>query len=231
VSDAGLVWREVPPGPFWMGSDPAAAYPPEPDEGPRHGVRLRPFRLARTAVTRGQYRIFAGANGRSLPGGGPADDDELPVTYVSHQDALAFCAWTGVRLPSEAEWERAARGGEERLWPWGDQLPTPARACFGRGIGNPSAVGWLPRGASAEGVLDLAGNVWEWCEDYDDPSFYADGPTYNPKNTRRPEKKPLLVMRGGSWMYGPRSLRTFSRTSFEAHYRFASGGFRCARSA
>jgi formylglycine-generating enzyme required for sulfatase activity len=72
--------------------------------------------------------------------------------------------------------------------------------------------------------------VWEWCEDYDVPSFYENGPSHNPCNSQRGERA-LLVMRGGSYMYGARSLRTYSRTSFEAHYRFAGGGFRCAKSA
>jgi serine/threonine-protein kinase len=105
------------------------------------------------------------------------------------------------------------------------------RANYGKNHGGTTPVGAFPEGASPYGALDMAGNVWEWCEDYDDPAFYADGPTYNPRNTRRPERKPLLVMRGGSWMYGPRSLVSFCRTGFEAHYRFAGGGFRCARSA
>ena len=90
-------------------------------------------------------------------------------------------------------------------------------------------MGSYPEGASPYGILDLAGNVWEWCEDHDAPSFYEDGPSHNPRN-ERPGEKPLLVMRGGSYMYGPRSLRTYARTSFEAEVRFAGGGFRCVRS-
>ena len=103
-------------------------------------------------------------------------------------------------------------------------------AHFGGGVRGTVAVGSLPAGASPYGVQDLAGNVWEWCEDYDDERFYREGPTRNPRN-QSPGERPQLVMRGGSWMYGPRSLRTYSRTSFEAHYRFAGGGFRCALSA
>jgi serine/threonine-protein kinase len=89
-------------------------------------------------------------------------------------------------------------------------------------------VGSFPEGVSPYGVLDLAGNVWEWCEDVDDPAFYTDGPSHNPKSTRKPERS-FYVMRGGSWMYGAQALRTTSRTSFEPHYRFAAGGFRCVR--
>ena len=141
-----------------MGSDPAAAYPPDADETPRRVVRLEPFRLARTPVTVEQYASFAAATGRAAPGGEPRQ----PVTYVSHADALAFCAWAGARLPSEDEWEAAARGGDERLWPWGDSPPDATRALFDAGIGDPEPVGSRPRGASAHGVLDLAGNVCEW---------------------------------------------------------------------
>jgi formylglycine-generating enzyme required for sulfatase activity len=222
VSDAGLAWRTVAAGPFSMGSDPAAAYPPEPDEGPRHRVQLEPFRLARTAVTRAQYRIFAAANGRSLPVGGRGDD-ELPATYVSHADALAFCAWAGVRLPSEAEWERAARGGDERLWPWGDELPTPARACFGQEIGNPCAAGSLPGGASAEGVLDLAGNAWEWVSSSYRPYPYDAG-----DGRERREGGELRVVRGGSFLSGPGELRCSFRQPLQPGARDHYVGFRVA---
>jgi serine/threonine-protein kinase len=87
-------------------------------------------------------------------------------------------------------------------------------------------TGSHPEGASPYGVLDLAGNVWEWCDDFDDPAFYEDGPPNNPRN-EQPSGR--LVMRGGSYMFGPRALRTYARTSFEPHYRFAGGGFRCAQ--
>ena len=87
---------------------------------------------------------------------------------------------------------------------------------------------YLGRAPVTNGILDLAGNVWEWCEDFDEPAFYEDGPTNNPRNERTGQR---LVMRGGSYLFGPHALRTYARTSFEPHYRFAGGGFRCARSA
>ncbi len=93
------------------------------------------------------------------------DDDGMPLTYVSRADAEEFCAANGVRLPTELEWEAAARGGDDRLWPWGDELPDATRATFARGIGGPSRPGLHPAGAAPCGALDLAGNVWEWTAD------------------------------------------------------------------
>jgi serine/threonine-protein kinase len=219
---------------------PAGAFPMGPD---RREVRLDAFYVDRLPVDNLQFWTFVTITGyrpedhdaarflHHVRGKVPPALEHHPVTYVSWDDARAYASWAGKRLPTEAEWEKAARGTDGRKYPWGRAEPSPVRANYGQHHGGTTPVGAFPDGASPYGVLDLAGNVWEWCEDYDDPSFYADGPTYNPKNTRRPEQKPLLVMRGGSWLYGPRSLRTFSRTGFEAHYRFASGGFRCARSA
>ncbi len=184
-----------------MGSDPAAAYPPDVDETPRQVVRLDPFRLARTPVTVAQYRRFAPAEG----------DDDAPVTYVSLDDALAFSAWVAARLPTEAEWEAAARGGDDRLWPWGDELPDPSRAFFAAGIGRPEPVGQRPAGASADGVLDLAGNVMEW--------------------TSRAYAPYACVVRGGSYLHGPNELRCSYRQPMHPGARDHYVGFRVAAGA
>src|SRR6185437_7051616 len=234
TKDAGDMML-VPGGAFAMGPD-------------RREVRVDAFYIDKNPVTNHEFATFVSVTGYrpandpaarflahlrgvgSRVGAVPPALERHPVVYVSWDDARAYAAWAGKRLPTEAEWEKAARGTDGRKYPWGRAEPGPTRANYGRSCGGTTPVGAFPEGASPFGILDMAGNVWEWCEDYDDPAFYADGPAYNPKNTRRPAK-PLLVMRGGSWMYGPRSLRTFSRTGFEAHYRFASGGFRCARSA
>ena len=127
-------------------------------------------------------------------------DDGVPLTYVSRADAEAFCAENGVRLPTEIEWEAAARGGDDRLWPWGDELPDTTRATFGQGIGGPSPVGLHPAGAAPCGALDLAGNVFEWT---------ADG-----------------AARGGSYLSGPDELRCSARYPVHPAARDPYIGFR-----
>jgi formylglycine-generating enzyme required for sulfatase activity len=172
-------WVSVPAGSFPMGIDPAAAYPPDEDETPRRVLRVEGFRIARTPVT---------------------GDDGVPLTYVSRADAEAFCAEHAVRLPTEIEWEAAARGGDDRLWPWGDELPDTTRATFGQGIGGPSPVGLHPAGAAPCGALDLAGNVFEWT---------ADG-----------------AARGGSYLSGPDELRCSARYPVHPAARDPYVGFR-----
>jgi len=218
----------VPAGPFQMG--PA-----------RRAVSLDAFYIDRTPVTNAQFKSFldvthyAPTEGKQRflahfhKGQIPRGQSDHPVVNVSWLDAQAYASWAGKRLPSEAEWEKAARGTDGRNYPWGRAAPTPKHANFGKARGGTMPVGTYPDGASPYGLLDAAGNVWEWCDDADDPAFYEDGPPNNPRNIAQ-SGSALRVMRGGSWMYGPRSLRTFARTSFEPHYRFAGGGFRCARS-
>jgi formylglycine-generating enzyme required for sulfatase activity len=211
-----------------MGSDPAASYPPDDDEAPRHAVRLLPFRLARTPVTNAQYGAFVGSTGYPAPAGWPdgtvpAGEEDVPVTYATWDDARAFCAWAGVRLPTEAEWEAAARGGGDRLWPWGDEPPSPDRALFSAGIGRPGPAGRHPHGASADGLLDLAGNVWEWVS-----SVYRPYP-YDPADGREsPETREPRVVRGGSFLHEANDLRCSCRHPMHRGARDHYVGFRVA---
>ena len=178
-------WQRIPAGPFPMATHPAADFPPDADELPERIVSVDAFRIGRVPVTNTQYG---------------AGDDDCPVTYVSRADAEAFCDRIGVRLPTEVEWEAAARGGDNRLWPWGDELPNSTRATFAAGIGGPSPVGLHPAGAAPCGALDLAGNVCEWT---------SDG-----------------AVRGGSYLSGPDELRCSARRPMHPAARDTYVGFR-----
>ena len=208
----------VPAGPSKQGSTKG-----DEDERPERTVVVKAFAIDRTEVTRARYGACVAAR-RCKPvppaAAGAADDDpELPVTGVSWADAQAYCRFAGGRLPTEIEWEKAARGADGREYPWGDDLDC-ARAnwgnfdgegpCAGKNPGHPVRVGSYPTGASAYGVLDLGGNVWEWVADkYDDD----------------PDRR---VVRGGSccsYFVGPRAG---NRNAWAPEHRDADLGFRCA---
>ena len=214
--------------------------------GNRREVHVDAFYVDRTPVTNSQFAVFletthykptdAGAK-RFLAhwrnGKPPRGEERHPVVYVSWFDARAYALWSGQRLPTEAEWEKAARGADGRRYPWGRAEPKAVHANFGRGRDGTTPVGAYPEGASPYGILDLAGNVWEWCEDVYDEDFYENGPGMNPKlaaSAHPARPKGGHVMRGGSFMYDARALRTYARIAFDPHYRFAEGGFRCAKS-
>ena len=188
-----------------MGSDPAAEHAPDPDEAPRHILSCPAFMIGRAPVTNAEYREFVAATGHPAPSHWPGEvvprGRELhPVTYVSWGDARAFCRWAGGRLPSEAEWERAARGDDDRTWPWGEEAPTPERATFGTTDTTPIAL--HPRGASPFGVLDLAGNAWEWTASALRPY------PYDAQDGREDESSPEpRVVRGGAYSHGPGEVR------------------------
>ncbi len=220
----------VPAGTFQMGPN-------------RREIYLDPFYVARHPVTNAQFETFLNVTGYR-----PTDEESKrflvhwrgttcprrlanhPVVYVSWLDAQAYCNWAGKRLPTEAEWEKAARGVDGRKFPWGRTEPTAEHANFGHPkMGGTVPIDAFPAGASPYGVLGMSGNVQEWCEDVDDPEFFLRGPERNPRNTLRPSERPHVV-RGGSFMYDARSLRTFARASFAPNYRLDGVGFRYAMS-
>ncbi|MCB1327924.1 MAG: SUMF1/EgtB/PvdO family nonheme iron enzyme, partial [Leptospiraceae bacterium] len=149
-------WVQIPAGKFVMGEGKE-----------QHSVDLSAYLIARTPITNAQYKRFVDETGYDPPrhwdsGEIPKDKDAHPVVYVSWDDVMAFCKWAGVRLPTEAEWEKAARGAEGRTYPWGEEPPSNTRCNFGRNMGDTTAVGRYPAGNSPNGLQDMAGNVWEW---------------------------------------------------------------------
>ena len=143
------------------------------------------------------------------------------MVNVSWQDAMVFCEWAGVRLPSEAEWEKAARGTDGRLWPWGNEVPDKERCNFGMNVGDTTPVGNYPKGASPYGVLDMAGNVWEWTG-----SLFKGYP-YKPDDGREDSADAgTCVVRGGSFGYGDYDVRCAVRVHPDPGSRGDLIGFR-----
>lgn len=228
-------WITIPAGTFLMGSNPRAAAPPFANEQPQQRVTLPAFCMSRVPITNAQYQHFVTAcqypaPGHWLAGKPPAGSENFPVTYVSWHDAQAFCTWAGVRLPTEAEWEKAARGDDGRWWPWGDALPDATRCHFnGQAQGvAPAAqsvlpVEQFPQGASPYGVLDMAGNVWEWTN-----SCYRSYPYRldDGRETLTPGR--VRVVRGGSYNHDLRQIRCAARDGMAAGVRDVYIGFRVA---
>ena len=150
-----------------------------------------------------------------------------PVVNVSWHEAAACCAWMKGRLPREAEWERAARGTEGRKYPWGNEEPDSERANYRETkIGHATPVGLFPRGMTPEGIQDLAGNVYEWVGDWHGEAYYKQSAVKNPGG---PTSGDYRVVRGGSWDYGSRNLRSSSRSGVQPGDRHDVLGFRCVR--
>jgi formylglycine-generating enzyme required for sulfatase activity len=239
----------VSAGEFFMGStgaDPKAG----DDEKPQHPVYLDAFWIDRTEVTNARYVWFLNGLGGHTDACGEHDCvetqvedkyshilqqdgrysveggfEEHPATQVSWYGAQAYCAWAGARLPTEAEWEKAARGADVRIYPWGNEAPNCEKAQYGDCGGTTVPVGDKLAGASPYGVLNMAGNVWEWVSDYYDPAYYAVSPKRNPQG---PDSGIRRVFRGGSWGYLPAFLRATDRARNRPTYAGFNVGFRCA---
>jgi formylglycine-generating enzyme required for sulfatase activity len=219
----------VPAGSFLMGSERGAA-----DERPVHRVNGSGFVMDRYEVTNGRYQacVRAGAcSAPSLKGSSMRaryfDDPgfaDYPVIFVSWAQAQAFCAFAGGRLPTEAEWERAATGGEPRTYPWGESAPDCSKANFAGCAGDTDRVGRRVAGQSPYGLFDMAGNVWEWTADWYDADYYVKSPTDDPTG---PAAGTLKVMRGGCWLSGASSLRTTCRKPELPNAWAPNVGFRC----
>jgi formylglycine-generating enzyme required for sulfatase activity len=195
----------IPAGDFLMGSDPTKDKDAEEIEQPQHTLYLPDYHLAKTPLTNAQYAAFVQATGHEQPehwkgGKPPSGKEDHPVVWVSWHDAVAYYRWlsevTGrpYRLPSEAEWEKGARGTDGRLWPWGNEWDAKRCNTIESGKGDTTPVGAYPQGASPYGLLDMAGNVWEWMR-----SVVKSYP-YDPDDGREDlEAEGARVLRGGSW--------------------------------
>jgi formylglycine-generating enzyme required for sulfatase activity len=220
----GMVY--VPAGEFIMGSDEG-----DSDERPVHTVYLDAFHIDRTEVANAQYQACVEAGACDAPSNTTYYDNsnyaQHPVVHVSWNDADAYCRWAGKRLPTEAEWEKAARGTDGRRYPWGNSEPDCNKANYNDCVGLTTEVGSYPAGASLYGVLDMAGNVWEWVADWYDPGYYSQSPTRNPPG---PDSGELRVLRGGSWYRStPSGIRCALRYGADLVGWSSVIGFRCAR--
>ncbi|MBI5350439.1 MAG: SUMF1/EgtB/PvdO family nonheme iron enzyme [Chloroflexi bacterium] len=227
----GMTMMYVPAGSFTMGSD---AY--EDDEKPTHTIRLDAFWIDKFEVTNAMYILCVKAGRCSAPSQkssathssyyGNSQFDDYPVIYVPWDEASVYCKWAGRQLPTEAQWEKAARGGDGRNYPWGKDLPDKSKLNFNDNVGDTIEVGKYPSGVSVYGAMDMAGNVMEWVSDWFDIKYYSNSPSQNPTG---PTSGKYHIARGGAW----NDTEFFVRTSYRHVWDIPelsnnSIGFRCA---
>lgn len=198
------------------------------DEQPRRAIVLSPFWIGKTEVTVAQFRAFVAATGGAMPEQPTWSKDDLPVVNVTWEEAQAFCQWVGGRLPTEAEWEYAARGGGAgRRYTGGDGITHDEANFDGTGgrdqFEKAAPVGSFP--ANGFGLFDMLGNVWEWCLDWYDEGYYAVSPDRDPQG---PETGREKVVRGGSFTSDPGRVRLSYRSKLKPEDRWLFTGFRCA---
>lgn len=219
----GMMQIYIPAGEFVMGGLDVYR---ESDELPAHTVKLNAYWMDEVEVTNGMYNLCVQASVCRPPAEIRSDNREFyfgnvefqdyPVINVTWFDANAYCAWAERRLPTEAEWERAARGDDKRNFPWGDEPPNALNSNSQNFVGDTSRVGSYAEGASPFGVLDLAGNVWEWVADRYRPDYYAKSPVENPLGPTLDEVyNNMFVIRGGSFQDDGLDLRLANRNFIE----------------
>jgi formylglycine-generating enzyme required for sulfatase activity len=233
---------EIPAGKVWIGCDETnnAGFSCLADELPLHQVFLDAFFIDKFEVTNAQFALCVKDEACTQPYYqhsatrqdyySDPDYADFPKVAVSWFEARDYCGWVGGRLPTEAEWVRAARGDDKRVYPWGDEVPDCDKAntldektgklCFG----DTTPVGSFPEGASPLGVMDLAGNVWEWTADWYHQNYYSISPEVNPQG---PEQGGTKVVHGGGFDYGWKVTRIAYTTDHDPREHKISFGFRC----
>jgi len=221
----------IPAGPFIRGTSQGGF-----DEQPERTIYLDEFSIDRYEVTNAQYAAFVKATGHRKSGPpsryakntGRMRGPNQPAVYVSWEDAKAYCGWRGRRLPTEAEWEKAMRGTDGRLWPWGN-VEMPGGANWARiddGFEVAAPVGRVRSDASPYGVMDGAGNVMEWVDDWYLEGAYAAASDRNPEG---PEYGTYKVLRGAAYTSSGSDLRITARSKMMSDFRDETIGFRCAQ--
>ena len=221
---AEMVW--IPAGKFLMGSKDDVD---SGDEHPQHTVNLDGYYIYKYDVTVAQYRKFCADKNRQMPAA-PAWGwiDTHPVVNVTWDDAIAYATWANAALPTEAQWEKAARGKDGRAYPWGNDWDAAKCQCSKKEFGDAkqtAPVGAFPAGSSPYGCQDMAGNVWQWCADWYDENYYKAAPINNPAG---PTTGTMRVLRGDSWYFlNPVYFRAAVRSRNSPTFWPDSFGFRC----
>lgn len=205
-------------------------------DGPEHTVYLDAFYMDKYEVTNEQYKKFVEETGYHRPScwnDARFNRPNYPVVGVTWEDAVAYAKWAGKRLPTEAEWEKAARGTDKRLWPWGNKFDKEKCTVWESdyreaGLRGTTPVGKYEKGNSPYGCFDMAGNVWEWCADYYDQNYYSVSPSKNPFG---PDSGLQRVVRGGGFLYFGHYARCAARYRVPWYAQSPQIGFRCAKTA
>jgi formylglycine-generating enzyme required for sulfatase activity len=222
---------QIPASEFSMGFEGGG------DFSPVHTVSLDNYLIDRTEVTNAAYQacVVCGYCKQPLKTGsfsgretyyGNEKFSNFPAVNVTWEMASEYCTGLGLRLPTEAEWEFAARGKDGRTYPWGQDAPSITKANYNYNFGDTSETGIYGSGNTPEGISDLAGNVWEWVYDFYDPAYYQSSPSMKPEG---PETGISKVVRGGSFASAPADLKSYARYEYFMYSAYSNVGFRCAK--